>query len=276
MQADTLDPALVARLQRRHALTNERRGARGEAALDFSVFLSQLCSFALDQIDKRDQEKGLAQTPATAPAPVVVSLTVTEQAPPAPVVEAAPVDTTTQAAALWREIVERVRVAMGADAIALQHCAPHAYEGRALLVRVPTPYWASDLQERLGGWFSRVATQVVGDGHLIEVAFVVDPAYFERTAQAEAHAETREAERAAEDLERNKRAAHLVTLYARRDVESAKEAGRLLVEEPDIIDMLPATSRKLITEWATSTAAGADYQAGKEAEYRGPRKGGRR
>lgn len=273
MLTETLPAALVERLQRRHALANDKRAAKKLPPYAFGDFVAELCGYALDLLDARDREKGWAQTPTIAPAPAVVSLTVTEQAPPAPTPVAAVAPALTMAApALWGEMVFRVKVSMGSDASVLGQCTPARCEGRALHLYVPTPFLAHDLQQRIGGWFSRVATQVVNDGHLVEVAFRSDPAYFERTAQAEARAETREAERALEDFERNKRAAHLVTLYAKRDVESAKEAGRLLVTEPDLIDMIPAVSRKLITQWALSTTAGADHQTGKEAAYRGPRK----
>lgn len=177
-------------------------------------------------------------------------------------------------ATLWGELLSRMRPKLSEEAIVLlEACAPVSYSWLRLTLAAPTPYIASDLQERIGGLASSIATDLVGE--LVEVVWVVSADYERRMAEAERRAEEREAQRDQEDFARKSRAAQLTALYAKGDAGAAKEAGVLLVEDASLLSMLPAPSRKLITDWIGSTRSGADYQTAKESEYRGPKRGRR-
>jgi len=266
-----LTPALVERLQVRQALANEKRTAKGLPVLSFVEFVELLAGYALDTLDDRDRknQRGALLSPAhPLPSPVKVSLSVEEVLP----VEApAPSPADPFVSLLWGEVLTRLRAVMRSDIAPLEACAPLSLNSlRRLTLSAPTPYLASDLQERIGGLASSVATEIHGSP--VEVVWVVSEGYSARMAQAEVRDEEREAQRRQEDFEREKAAAHLVTLYARRDVEAAKEAALLLVKSPEVLGLLPSTSQRLVTEWVKQTTSGADYQSAKESVGRWAKK----
>jgi len=264
-----LSPALVERLQLRHALANERRAAKGLSPFSLVEFVEQLAGYALDTLDTRDKAKGGAlPTPTVKPSPVKISLSVEEALPVEP---SAPSPVDYFATLLWGEVLTRLRVVMRSDIAPLEACAPLSLRDlRRLTLSAPTPYLASDLQERIGGLASSVATEIHGSP--VEVVWVVSEGYSNRMAQAEVRDEEREAQRRQEDFEREQQVARLVELYARRDVDAAKEAALLLVTSPEVLGLLPATSQRLVTEWVKQTTSGADYQSAKESVGRWGRK----
>jgi hypothetical protein len=267
-------------------LALEFEGYCAEAGISVTEGLQRLIE-QLCQKKRSTQKGGRPVRPSSAgPAPKSVTITalVTHtdldgEVPAVELPEVAPIakPSLPSRASPWVAISAKVREIMGADAYeqsGLELVRFVSLEAGKLLLLASSPFFASDIQERLGELLAEVASELTGEP--CDVVVKLDPAYAVRMRQEDQRvAEEKEAKETAAK-ERTAKVAQLVKLYQQRTVEAARQIETLLAGDSSLLAPLGSFLEKQIRDWLSGVNAGTSYQQGKESEFKGPRRGGKR
>lgn len=226
---------------------------------------------------KRAQPKA-ARHASAGPAPKSVTITALtslapqeEESAPGAAPKSVPRPAVSNKSSPWAVLCAKVKATVGAEQfeLYLSELAFVSLEGCKLTITAPTPYAVDDVQERFTALFESLASEVCGEP--VDLVVQLDPVYLEREREEEAR-ELAEREAAVREVqERKARTAALKSLYLENTPLAAKKAERLIFEDGSLLASLEPFVRKQIEQWISATGAGSAYQAGKEANYKGPK-----